>query len=143
MYSIFIRKKSSMEIQGEPLSQECLHFPGQSTWTSCNRTFKLFVFYSYISDLKRIHCSSWTSCCFHLQLLSCIFFFNLSHKNFWTFSIRVLELLATKLLAFAFSFFFSYKCTTCSTWTSDSFQSKFVLVTWKYLSFWWILIRIS
>lgn len=37
-----------MEIQGEPLSQEFLKFPGQSTWTSGNKLFKLLFFYTSI-----------------------------------------------------------------------------------------------
>ena len=37
-----------MEIQGEPLSQEFLNFPGQSTWTSFNKPFKLLFFYTFI-----------------------------------------------------------------------------------------------
>ena len=59
-----------MEIEGEPLSQEFLNFPWQSTWTSSNKLFKLLFFYTFYSDLKCIPCGTWTSHCFHYELLS-------------------------------------------------------------------------
>ena len=48
LYSTFIRKKSNMEIQGEPLLQEFLNFYGHITWTSFNKPFKLLFFYTFI-----------------------------------------------------------------------------------------------
>ena len=73
--------------------------------------------------LKFIQCSSWTSCCFHVELLWRIFICNFSpirrcytndipfctnppHNIFLTFSDRGLELIAIKKLDLAFLFIF-------------------------------------
>ena len=69
------------------------------------QTFKPFCFLFLYSYLKCISCSSSTSGYFHLEHLS-LFLFNLSHKNFWTFSGRALELLATNCWTSPFYSFF-------------------------------------
>ena len=101
----------NMEIQGEPLSQEFLNLPEKSTWTSFNKPFKLLFFYTFILTWNAFLAVVELLVVFTLNFCH-VFLFNLSHKNFWTFSGRALELLATKLSAFAFSFFFSYKMHT-------------------------------
>ena len=64
---------------------------GWSTWTSCNKLFRLFSFVFFYSLLKRIPCNSWTSRYFHLELLSHIFvqplsqeFLNFLGSSTWT-----------------------------------------------------------
>ena len=127
-----------MEIQGEPVSQEFLNFAGQSTWTSFNKPFKPFVFYSYILIWNAFRVVVELPAIFTLNFCY-VFLFNLSHKNFWTFSGRALELLAKKLFSLCFFIlFFHTKCTLCSTWTSGSYHSELLSVTWKYMSFLWI-----
>ena len=71
LYSIFIQKKSNIEIQGEPLSQEFLNFPGKSTWTSLNKPFKLLFFYTFsltgnafLAVIELLVVSLWTSATF-------------------------------------------------------------------------------
>ena len=61
---------------------------------ACNKPFKLLVFNFYILI--------WNAFCLVVELPAIftlnfchVFLFNLSHKNFWTFSGRALELLAT------------------------------------------------
>ena len=123
------KKNRALKIQGEPLSQGFLNLPGQSTWTSFNKHFKLLFFYTFYSHLECIPCTSCTSRCFTLNFCH-IFLFNLSHKNFWTFSGRALELLATNFLDFSFYSFFSHtKCTPQSKWTCDSYQTGLLSIS--------------
>ena len=93
-----------MKIHGEPLSQEFLDFPGQSTWTSVNKPFKFLFFYTFILTWNAFLVVVELIIVFTLNFCH-VFLFNLSHKKFWTFSGRALEFLAAKLLAFVFSFF--------------------------------------
>ena len=73
-----------------------LNYARRSTWTSCNKPFSLFVFYSYILIWNTFRVVVELAAVFTLNFCH-VFLFNLSHKNFWTFSGRALELLATKL----------------------------------------------
>ena len=92
--------------------------------------FRLAHFFHTRDGLKDVHLkfiqfSSWTSCCFHVEILSRIFVCNflsirqcytndtpfctnLSHNNFLTLSYRGLELIATTKLDLAFLSSFSH-----------------------------------
>ena len=70
-----------MEIQGEPLSQEFLNFPGQSTWTSFNKPFKLLFFYTFILTWNAFLAVVELLVVFTLNFCH-VFLFNLSQKEF-------------------------------------------------------------
>ena len=118
-----------------------LNYARRSTWTSCNKPFKLFIFYSHILILNALCVVVELPAIFILNFCH-VFLFNLSHKNFWTFSGRALELLATKFWTSHFYFyFFLYETHTMqcmnfwllSIWTS----LYFALVTEKV----WVFYR--
>ena len=92
-----------------------------------------------VSNLKFVQCSSWTSCCFHVELLWCIFICNflihssvlhkwysfctnLSHNNFFNFLWPRTWTYNNKKIGPCLLIHFSHiKHTPCSTWTFSSF----------------------
>ena len=117
LYSIFIRRKSSMEIQGEPLSQGFLNLP--------DRALELLSTNLLGFSFSILFILTWNAFLALVELLVVftlnfcpVFLFNLSHKNFLTFSHRALERAANKIWTSPF-FLFSYiKHRRSSTWTS-------------------------
>jgi len=72
-----------MEIQGDPLSQEFLNFPGQSTWTSVNKPFKFLFFYTFIL--------TWNAFLALLELLV-VFIMNFCHIFVYTLNYTQLKI---------------------------------------------------